>query len=505
MTLAMQEIVEQDVFPPPFVDIATDSKWIREIPGLYEEFCKWEKELPLVRASLERHAQALARPALHPGGFSMIGLTVGRSAVAASKLATDLPKAFVRRLFFGEVGPSVGNLAIERAQDIVKNGGSTMVKLGQFISTAKGLLPDELVESFSWCRDSVAPMDLETIHEILTSEFGADVKDCFLEFDDTPMAAASIGQVHRAVMKDGREVVVKVQRPNLREQFAKDLRGMALLAFATELRLEGARMANLSGFVELFANLVLQEMDFRLEACNMLELGLAAEHADVHFVHFPRPIPGWVTPKVIVMEYLDGVAYSENDWDKVSTDDRERLLRLVISGVLEHTLVYGVFHGDLHAGNVLAKPDGRLALIDYGIVGRLNADERIYLVRFMIGVGMNNTAMQLGALQQFGAIPKECDIEQLAKAMDAEMPLPDKVTQEDLAEQIGMVIRFLAKEGFRLPTPLVLFFKNLLYLNGFAAAVAPGTDLLGEITPIFEYFQSKYPEQMALITSGGTI
>ncbi len=488
-----------DALPPSFSDLAESSKWIREIDGLYDWFMQSEISQPIARKSVQRHAKALSRPTLNPHGFETIGRVIGRATVVTGKWATDLPNLFYRKVVFGEDSPTPKERLIERSQHLVKAGGSSMVKLGQFVSTAKGLLPDEIVESFAWCRDSVDPLSGDVVISLIESELNVKIDEIFETFEKEPMAAASIAQVHRATLKGGCEVVVKVQRPGLKEQFCKDLRAMALLAYGAEFGFKGARLANLSGFVELFASLVLEELDFKNEALNMVELGLAAEHAEADFVVFPRPLPPYITSKVLIMERLRGVSYADADWTKVPKEEREKLLRLVIQGVLEHTLVYGVFHGDLHAGNVLADTDGKLGLIDYGIVGRLSVEERAALVRFMVGVGLNDTSLQLAALKEFGAVPEECDTEELAKKMDISVLLPESVTQENLADQVTQVIRFLGQEGFRLPTPLVLFFKNLLYLNGFAAAVSPGTDLLAEIGPIFEYFKEKYPKEMELI------
>ncbi len=477
---------------PSFADLAKTSPWLATIPGLPEATVRWEQELPPVRARLDRLAHSLARPTLHPSGFSRIGVLFGRSVAAGGRYLGELPAGIWRRLVFGEELRPARERVMVHANTVIRKSGPSLVKLGQFAATAQGILPDELVAGFSWCRDDVPPLDPDEMRQVILEELGSPPESVFAEFDEEPLAAASIAQAHRAVTLDGRQVIVKVQRPGLEEAFTRDLRAMALIAFALEHGSDTARLANPSGFVDLFARLVLQEIDFRLEACNMVELGLAAEHAEAGFVVFPRPLPALVTRRVLVMEKLDGVPYTDAEWSSVDAERRSQLLRLVIAGVLEHTLVYGVFHGDLHAGNVLATPDGQLGLVDYGIVGRITEPERLALIRFMIGFAMEDTRAQLAAMVEFGAIPPEADLDAMASKIDAVTPEGEPVTQENLGSALGAVIRVLTSEGFRLPTPLVLFFKNLLYLIGFAAAVAPDADLLGEIGPIFQYFRSKY-------------
>lgn len=486
--------------PPSFPDLARRSPWVAGVPGLAEQVEAWATALPPVRADLARRARALSRPTVHPAAFGRIGELTGRSAAALGRAFGDLPVALWRRLAFGEELASPGEQLAARLSEVVRAGGPSLVKLGQFVATAQGLLPDELVAGLAWCRDEVPPMDPVAVAQVVADELGGAPSEVFAEFDPEPMAAGSIAQAHRATLGDGRAVVVKVQRPGLAGAFHRDLRALALVAFGLQRTWVTARAVNPAGFVELFADLVLQELDFRLEAANMVELGLAAEHAGADFVVFPRPVPGLVTERVLVMERVPGVPYTEAAWQAVDPEQRARLLRLVITGVIEHTLVYGVFHGDLHAGNVLATEDGGLSLVDHGIVGRLDDDQRLALVRFMVGFALDDVDAQLAALADFGAVPPPVDRGAMAADLRAAVPRGTGLTAASIGPAIGAVVRVLAAHGCRLPAPLLLFFKNLLYLNGFAATVAPDVDLLGEIAPVFAHFRQRYPGQVAALT-----
>lgn len=493
-----------DVPPlPDRFELLARSERIRDRPGLAEFARLWLAWAPGARAAVALEATELARPSLRPASLRAVGRSGARAARAtAPGIAADVRHLAVDRTLDRTA-------ALRHVQEVVKAGGSTYVKLGQFIATARGLLPDEWVEAFGWCRDTVPAMPDGMAEQIFIETFGVPVDAVLDEFDPTPLGSASIGQVHAARLPDGTEVVVKFRRPGLREQFETDLRAMALAAGAAERASKVVRSANLTGFVELFAKLVLEEVDFRFEAVNQVELSLASEDAGHDFAGFPRPIPHLVTENVLCMTRVDGVPYDEALATYPDVVDGERLLRLAITSVLEHTIAYGVFHGDLHAGNVLISPQGDFSLIDFGIAGRLDAEQRAAVVQFLFGFAGNDTRQQIRGLQRFGAVPDGADVDVLAEQVDAALDAVDpalrarttKLSVDQLGQALGGVIRVLASNGFSLPSDLVLFFKNLLYLNGFAATLAPDADLLGEIEPVFAYFLERYPNELAQILS----
>jgi ubiquinone biosynthesis protein len=479
------------------------SAWVAAVPGLREHADEWLRSLPARRAKLGRHARTLATPALHPAGIGRLAEVAGRIIGAAAAWATvDLGQAVYRSALRGERDDARMAAAVERAQQVVRDSGPVYVKLGQFISTAQGILPDDVVEGFAWCRDEVPAVRTSTVRRVVERELGRPIAEVFESFGDSPIASASIAQVHAARLRsDGREVVVKVRRPGLRRQFEADVRAMALIAAVGEARIGAFRAANVRGFVELFAHLVLEEMDFRLEALNMVEIGLASEDAGMFdALRVPRPIPELVTQRVLTMEYLPGTRYTDAAGNLDANVDPAAIIRLGIQGVLEHTLVYGIFHGDLHAGNVFLEPDGRFVLLDYGIVGRLDAEQRAALVQFMLGVGTFDARAQLEGLRRFGAVPPDTDMDELVAALEAlerRESRPDVITHEEIVEGLRAAMAILVAYGFRLPKELVLFFKNLLYLNGLSATLAPDLNLLGEIDPIFQYFAAKYAQEMS--------
>jgi ubiquinone biosynthesis protein len=474
------------------------------------------RTLPRERDRLAVTAHELATPRLWPDTVAAVARTGWRIvSTAAPETPTLLLAAGARASGLPIRPPDGGDAAVRRVEQLVRSGGPAYVKLGQFIATARTLLPDQWVDAFAWCRDEVPAMRPGKAERIVTRAFGAGPDVLFDRFDPEPLGAASIGQVHGARLTDGTEVVVKVRRPGLAPSFTEAIQAMAIVAAGAENAREAARTANLAGFVGLFAELVLQELDFRFEALNMVDLGLANEDAGLTDCTIPRPIPGLVTSRVVVMERVPGVAY-----DKVADHhgpvDGERLLRLAIEGVLEHALVYGVFHGDLHAGNVLVDDGERFSLVDFGICGRLDARERAALVRLTVAFAQNDAHGQLRALREFGALPDDADLDALAAELDDErLAMGERLGVDvddpasfagvrlgDLMRAMGASVRLLARHGFRLPASLVLYLKNLLYLNGFAESVAPDANVVGQIEPVLAHFQAKHGATMLQILAG---
>lgn len=489
---------------PDRIELLEASTRIHTRPGLAEFARLWLNWAPGARAETALEAAELSRPSLSPASLRAVGRTGARAARAAVPgLAADVRQLAAERT----LDPTV---ALRHVQEVVKAGGPTFVKLGQFIATAQGLLPTEWVEAFDWCRDTVPSMPDGMVEQIFFDTFGVPIDAVLDGFDPEPLGAASIGQVHAARLPDGTDVVVKFRRPGLREQFSTDLRAMALAANAAERASRTIRSANLPGFVELFAQMVLEEIDFRFEAVNQIELALASEAAGHDYAAFPQPVPHLVAENVLCMTRVAGVPYDRALETYPDVVDGERLLRLAITSVLEHTIVYGVFHGDLHAGNVLISPEGDFGLIDFGIAGRLDATQRAAAVEYLFGFAANDTRQQIRGLRRFGAVPADVDVDELADEVNAALDAIDpallardgSMSVDQLGQALGAVVRVLTSNGFRLPTELVLFFKNLLYLNGFAATLAPDSDLFEQIQPVFGYFMERYPTELAQIMSG---
>lgn len=378
--------------------------------------------------------------------------------------------------------------------------GPTYIKLAQIISSGEGLFPEELVAETKKCRDQVPPETWEDIRTVVEAELGKPIHEVFSEFDTTPLAAASIAQVHRATLKTGEDVVVKVQRPSVAARVKEDLRVMAWLAPKMIGRIPVAALANPPALVELFAETIGEELDFRLEAENMLDVAASFAELGQRDYVIPRPHPELVTPRVLVMERLDGFKFDDVAGMKDAGVDTVQVVRTGMIGFMEGALIHGIFHGDLHGGNLFVMADGRTALLDFGITGRLDDFKRNAFLRLLMSGTSNDPVGQLAAFRDLGALPPDTDLEAVARDLGLDSPEvfdPTKVDGDALVAEIQRIIKALLGYGAKIPKELMLFTKNLMFVDGAIATLAPDLDILEEIAHITMYFATTHGEKIA--------
>lgn len=491
MTPPSQSLEAPALTSAPLEELLRTTPRLDGIDGLREAALQWHRDANARRPALQRQAQALATPRLWHDTIAGLATSTWRMATT---VAPDAGVALLTAAA-GSSGmvigpPRGGRSTIDRAQRLVRAGGPAYIKLGQFVATGDGLLPKEWVDAFAWCRDEAPALRPGRAESIVQRELGSTAGR-LATMDPTPLATGSIGQVHRGTLSDGTRVVIKVRRPRLVRRLRSDIETLALVAAAAPRVRPELAAAGLSGFVELFAELILEELDFRIEAANLVEASAVLDAIGADEVRAPRPIPGMVTERVLVMEELPGISYAKLPPETAADLDGTKLLRVGVKAVLEATLVHGAFHGDLHAGNVLIADDGTFSLVDLGIAGRLDATQRAALVTYLMGFAASDATLQVQAMEQFGALSKSVDREALVEALQAELARIDAreagaITFERLGEVLGSLLRLLAERGVTLPKDLVLFFKNLLYLSGFSATVAPNADLFAVIQDLLQ-------------------
>jgi ubiquinone biosynthesis protein len=377
--------------------------------------------------------------------------------------------------------------------------GPTYIKLGQILSSGEGVFPEELVAEFRLLRDRVPPEPFATVRHVVEAELGKPLEEAFARFDPQPVAAASIAQVHAATLPSGEEVVVKVQRPQVAALVARDLAAMSWIAPALVGRIPVAALANPPALVELFAETVVEELDFRLEGDNMLDIAAVLAETGQRAVVVPRPHPHLVTRRVLVMERLYGFGWDDVAGMRAAGIDTSAVVRALMVSVLEGATLFGVFHGDLHGGNLLVSEDGRVALLDYGITGRLDQSRRLAFLRMLMGGSLNDPIMQLSALRDLGALPADTDLRAVVDDLGLDRPPqdPTTMTPDELLGQIRELTKRLLSYGARFPKVLMLFVKDLLFLDSALATLAPDVDLFAEITEVAGYFASRYGSRIA--------
>jgi ubiquinone biosynthesis protein len=333
---------------------------------------------------------------------------------------------------------------------------------------------------------------------VVEIDLGGSLDELFEWFDETPIAAASIAQVHAARLRTGEEVVVKVQRPQVAQRFRDDIAALSWLAPRLVGRIPVAALANPPALVELFAETVIEELDFRLEAQNMLDIARVLADTGQRGLIVPRPHPTLVSRRVLVMERLDGFAFDDVESMHAAGIDTHALLQAGLIASLEGAMIYGVFHGDLHGGNQVVQPDGRTALFDFGMTGRLSERQRVAFMRLLMFGTTGDQRGQLVALRDLGAFPPDVDLDALAADLDLDGPVkdPTQMSADALMAEMREVTKKLLAYGARVPKELMLFVKNTMFLNSATAILAPDLDMLQQMMSIYTYFAETHGERI---------
>ncbi len=455
---------------------------------------RWRTGVDRLRARTAAQVPPLLRRRRLPPGRRAV--TVGGELAAA----LGAWWVFERRRGRRSGQPTVSRAGLSRRlRRAFERLGPTYIKLGQILSSGEGLFPAELVSEFRLLRDRVPAETWVDVRMVVEEDLGQPLEAVFSSFERTPLAAASIAQVHAARLRTGEDVVVKVQRPDVATTVARDLAAMSWIAPALVGRIPVAALANPPALVELFAETIVEELDFRLEADNMLDVAHVLASTGQREIVVPRPHPELVTRRVLVMERLDGFSFDDVDGMRAAGIDTQAVVRALMVSFLEGATLFGVFHGDLHGGNLFVQADGRVALLDYGITGRLDEPRRLAFLRMLMGATINNQMLQLAALRDLGALPADTDLEAVVRDLGLDQPVkdPTKMLPEDLLAEIREVTKGLLAYGARFPKVLMLFVKDLLFLDAALATLAPDVDLFAEVTQIAAYFTARYGERIA--------
>ncbi len=448
-----------------------DGPWVVE-----ESAITWNRDVEGLREAAKAEVPRLMRRRRLPPARRFFGTGARLSWALASWWATDRRK-----------GGSVSRAGLSRRlREQFTALGPTYIKLGQIISSGEGLFPPELVGEFKLCRDKVPAESFDTVRRVVEEDLGQRLEDVFAEFERTPIAAASIAQVHFARLHTGEEVVVKVQRPQVSSLVEKDIRAMAWIAPFMVGRIPIAALANPPVLVEVFAETITEELDFRLEAQNMLDIAHMMIELGQRSWVVARPHPDLVTRRVLIMERLAGFSFDDVAGMRDAGVDTEDVIRTGMISFLEGAMFQGIFHGDLHGGNLFIRPDGRIALMDFGMTGRLNEKQRLAFLSLLIGAATNDLRGQLAALRDLGALDEDVDLDQVIRDFDLDRPPPDltQMSGEEMVAELQRTMKQLLAYGARLPKVLMLFVKDMLFIDGAILHLAPDIDLMAEISMI---------------------
>lgn len=366
--------------------------------------------------------------------------------------------------------------AVPQAEELaadLEEMGPTYVKLGQLLSTRADLLPLAYTEALARLQDSVEPFPFSEAADIIEAELGVRIARLFSDIQEEPIAAASLGQVHRAWLRDGRQVAVKVQRPGVREQVTEDFEALAELAGFMDRHTDFGRQFDLSELVVEMRKSLLRELDYRLEADNLATLARNLEGFERIFI--PAPVADYTTARVLTMDFVHGrkvtavgpLARLEMDGRSLADD--------LFRAYLKQILVDGFFHADPHPGNVFLTDDGRLSLLDVGMVGRVAPELQDELMRLLLSIseGRGEEAadliIRLGERQD-GFEPhtfRERVVELVVRYQNA------SADQLQIGRVMLEVTRSAVETGLRVPPQLTILGKTLLNLDQVGRTLDP--------------------------------
>jgi ubiquinone biosynthesis protein len=391
--------------------------------------------------------------------------------------------------------------AAQRVRHALEEMGPTFVKLGQILSTRVDLFSPEWIAQFEQLQDHAAAVPFESIVRELTEALDADPATAFASFDPKPLAAGSIAQVHRARLHDGRAVAVKIRRPGIARVIEADLRLLGRLA--DRLHRESPALARYQprALVRQFGKSLRRELDLRMECRNAARI--AASLADDPGVVVPAVHWEWTSSRVNVQDLIDGIAGRDLRAVDDAGLDRELLARHGAHAVLKMVLVDGFFHADPHPGNVFYLEGNRIALIDFGMVGRLSLQRREQLAELLHAIARRDArrASELLADWSEGAIAELAALEDdLEGFMDEFHGLP--LDQIDVGRLLGDFTALMREHSLMLPADLALLFKAALSLEGLGRLLDPEFDMVAEARPYLESLIKDQRSPRALLRTG---
>jgi ubiquinone biosynthesis protein len=367
--------------------------------------------------------------------------------------------------------------------------GPTFVKFGQLLSTRPDVVPPDIIAELRSLQDDVRPFPFADVQRTIEEELGQTVERLFLEFDEQPLAAASIGQVHRATLPNGKRVAVKVQRPNAPRQIEADLALMYQAARLAKERVRALDFIDAQEIVDEFARSIRQELDYRLEGRN----------ADVFHHNFaghphvavPKVYWSYSRSRVLTLEYLDGVQLADIDTENWTLDQRRRLAYLIAETWMTMIFRHGFFHADPHPANIMVLSPERIGLVDFGLSGKLTDEDMSKLTRLFIDAASENIEMLPKRLSDLGVrYPKEREEEFVAELRELfHRYYGASLSEIDPIQVIREAFGLIYSMNLRLPTRFVMLDKAIATLGSVGV----------ELYPDFNVFEVAKPYARALL------
>jgi ubiquinone biosynthesis protein len=392
----------------------------------------------------------------------------------------------------GNGRPGVDQLPSERGRhlrELLDELGPTFVKFGQLLSMRPDVLPPDIIAELRGLQDDVSPFPYEQVEEMVRFELGQPIERLFRDFDPVPMAAASIGQVHRATLPNGRDVIVKVQRPGAARQIEADLNLMYQAARLAKERVRALDFIDAEALVDEFARSIRQELDYRLEARNAETF--RKNFAGHPHVRIPRVYWSYTRARVLTLEYMDGTQLADLELLGWTPEQRRRLAEVLTEAWMTMIFRHGFFHGDPHPANVLVFAPDRIGLVDFGLAGRLTDEDVSKATGLFIDVANENVEALPKRLGELGVrYPKDREEEFVAELRELFYRYYGASLAEiDPQQVIRDVFALIYRMNLRLPTRFVLLDKAIATLGSVGI----------ELSPDFNVFEVAKPYARSLL------
>lgn len=361
--------------------------------------------------------------------------------------------------------------------------GPTFIKLGQILSVRPDLLPEEYIDELSKLQDRVPPSDIASIKKVIGEELGKSVEELFEYFDETPIASASIGQVHKAVLRGGERVVLKVQKPDVERRILEDLDVFEELIETVERSWLGKKW-DLGSLFEEFSYTIKNELDYIREGrnCDTFRKNFQKDKD----IYIPRVYWEYTTRRVLCLEYVEGIKINHVEELKREGHDLKRLARKGTGMYLKMIFRDGFFHADPHPGNLLVMKDGRIALLDHGMVGTIDSMGRLNLFQLMYGIVKGDTDLVMDAVYDLGVQARRGSEQFLKRELEILFSyyFMQPIREIKLSRIVNDTLRLSYKYGMKIPSDLYLLLKTLALAEGTGIQLDPNFRIIEEIEPL---------------------
>lgn len=380
-----------------------------------------------------------------------------------------------------------------RLRMVFEELGPTFIKFGQIIATRPDVFPDPVIREFRNLHDRVPAFPFEKVKEIVETELGLDLNDVFLSFEESPLAAASLAQVHRARLRSGENVVVKVQRPNLQRIVETDIDIIKGIATLVEEHIPESRSFNLLTLVEEFARALKKECDFNREAQNILKF--AENFQDEERLIVPRIHRGLSTKRMIVEEFVDGTRADDIEETGASVADRIEIVKVIERVVLKSVFEFRLFHADPHPGNILITPSGKVAFVDFGKMGRISRARARKILGFLLAITSSDVDGVCRFLQENQASNIVFDDVILRSQIFEMLEYYNSQTLEDLdlSQLIADVFEVIRRHGIKPPPDILSIGRTLTTLQHIGKILDPAYNPTASARP---YLQGRHMKEL---------